>query len=93
MITPLAKARTWWEQNRTQVEALLPLTIQGVTYTGQFPACLDRWVAMDDLPPVLAEAYILRPLRALRSVVNAGGASPAPVACAADEALLLQVRV
>lgn len=66
---PLANARLWWHQNRARVEAALPLTIQGRTYTERFPKCMDVWIEAD-LSPAQAECYVLYPLRQLREMLR-----------------------
>lgn len=69
MTTPLANARLWWGHNRARVEAALPLTIQGRTYTERFPACMDVWIE-SDLTPARTEVYVLAPLRQIREALR-----------------------
>ena len=70
---PIAPARAiaWYRANRPRIAAALPLTIGPATYTPAFCPCMDAWVAMAEaLPPPLAEAYICRPLRAIREALT-----------------------
>lgn len=63
--------RRWWSAHRPRVAAAMPLRVGPATYTARFPECMDRWLTMaDDLPPVIANAYIRRPLTVIRKALT-----------------------